>query len=186
MTDVPTCALPGCDNPVPDRNGGRLCCCAAHSTELNRQRNTLRKRQLRIDRRAAKLPLPPVPDDGIRRCRVCLKPLIQRRNEHETRFAGRKCCSHVCANRLHAERYRAPPETSATATDDESGRRVPVVPFRINPVVILPLRPASVRRYYDTKRPTPFQDDLNAIADHGSPGRPIRDAAYSPSRSTLA
>lgn len=36
-------------------------------------------------------------------------------------------------------------------------------------VVIRPPRPAPVKRYADTGRPTEFQDDLNAIADHGSP-----------------
>jgi len=54
-------------------------------------------------------------------------------------------------------------------------------------VVILPARPAPVKRYRDTSRPTPFQDDINAMLDHGSPGPlPMMLSYYAPSRSALA
>lgn len=52
-------------------------------------------------------------------------------------------------------------------------RLLPPARFRLSfdpAVVIQPARPAPVKRY-TTGVPTPFQDDLNAIADHGSPGR---------------
>lgn len=45
----------------------------------------------------------------------------------------------------------------------------PVVPLRWNPqIVIGPARPAPVRFYSDSGLPTPFQDDLGAMEDHGS------------------
>lgn len=68
----------------------------------------------------------------------------------------------------------------------DSARQIPE-PLRcglaIDPaVVIRPPRPAPVKRYSNGV-PTPFQDDLNAIADHGSPGKvpapPIAQARQS-------
>lgn len=54
-------------------------------------------------------------------------------------------------------------------------------------VVILPDRPAAPRRYPDGS-PARYWDDLNARADHGSPGMPPRadDAWRSPTVTALA
>lgn len=53
-------------------------------------------------------------------------------------------------------------------------------------VVIRPPRPAPVKRY-TSGEPTPFQDDLDAIADHGSPERlPSRPPSFVWAASTLA
>lgn len=42
-------------------------------------------------------------------------------------------------------------------------------------IIIRPDRPAPTKRY-TSSLPTPFQDDLSAIGDHGSPGRlPLTD-----------
>lgn len=59
--------------------------------------------------------------------------------------------------------------------EEAEERRQQVVRPRIklgydSSVVIRPPRPAPVKRYRDTGRPCEFQDDLNALADHGSRG----------------
>jgi hypothetical protein len=71
-------------------------------------------------------------------------------------------------------------------------RQAPLAPPRFtltwdSRVVIAPDRPALPRRY-ENGAPALFRDDLNAMADHGSPGHLPRadDAWRSPSASALA
>lgn len=109
----------------------------------------------------------------------------------------RKCDLSGCTARLpihSANRYCGPPCRSeahrqwhAAHPAGNRGRRLggaaaiegrapasPLAALSRDPaVVIRPPRPAPVRRYRDSGQPTEFQDDLNAIADHGSPGRTI-------------
>lgn len=93
------------------------------------------------------------------------------------------------ANAERSARARAIDRPPAAAGPDmpAGDRRQPPLPRRSfvlgwdAAVVIRPPRPAPLKRYRSGPRagaPTPFQDDLNAIADHGSPGAIDREAMF--------
>ncbi len=106
-------------------------------------------------------------------------------------------CSQECANQARRlSRWRAAESARSSVIDklhpeadprqNPPGRPSFALPWD-SAIIILPDCPAPPRRY-SNGRPTPFQDDLNARADHGSPGQPRRadNAWRSPTVSALA
>lgn len=112
---------------------------------------------------------------------------------YAARYCSRACRNETIRRRdaaAHDRRSRRGgrnPQAS-TAIDPVETRQRPIRPdarLQFDPgIIIRPARPAPVRRY-TSGRPTPFQDDLNAILDYGSPGSVSR-ASFLPSRGSSA
>lgn len=157
----PLCALPGCDKPA--RPGARARYCSpAHADEARLSQLAERKRKRRtatFELRAA-APRP-------------------RRSNSPGRTAALKSAQQQKTRR---ERERELAQQQQVA---EERRQEVVRPrFRLvfDPrIVIRPGRPAPTKRYTNGV-PCEFQDDLDAIADHGSPrlAMPPPTAGYAP------
>lgn len=119
--------------------------------------------------------------------RICARPECGREIPPGRKLNALYCCRR-CQRAMHSDHRRAIGLPRVNHQSDES-RQAPLRPaWRLgwNPsVVILPLCPAPIRRYSNGV-PTPFQDDLNAIADHGSPGMPRSPGVAQARQSALA
>lgn len=154
---APRCGGEGCDNPAPPH--GRLCPDCA-----NAARRAKAGERLSYNLKGG---------SAERLCRRCGQPFVP----NDSRQLN--CCG--ARQQYQQKMGNSPP----AATLDEDGvtrqrPRRPVWRLEWHPeVVIGPPRPAPVKRFRDTGLPTPFQDDLAAIGDHGSPG-PVSRALLAP------
>ena len=120
-------------------------------------------------------PAAPLPSDVQPRCRKCGREFV--RSHHNQRYCGPECQQ----TRVRPEGYRrARPVTSAPIERESETRQAPAArpPWRLewhSEVVIGPDRPPQPGTQYFKRHadgtPCRYQDDLAAIAEHGSPGR---------------
>lgn len=107
------------------------------------------------------------------------------------RFARRHsrqvyCHSHACQQRANEiRRGRDPAKYHPVETTRQAPLTIGCPAVYDRRVVIHPPMPAPMKRY-ETGDPCLFQDDLRAIADHGSPGTLPRELAHSSYGSPLA
>lgn len=119
-----------------------------------------------------------------RRCTVCKEPLQRRAWEQASNFRVRRMCGPKCRGRFMREAHQkrlAAKGTLLRATPIEPARQKPLrlgfALVLIRSVVIAPPIPAPVK--YDVDgHPCLYQDDLTALADHGSMSMPTSAGRY--------
>lgn len=179
------CALSGCELPVRPGRSMRYCS-PEHAYKAERHRVAAAKRRARKRKRDA-----PAATPGAVACPHCGKPFVPRRFRQVYCSAG---CQQLRRNkRRQQDRRRAalglPISGKDAAAPPAEPRQQPLRPaWRLEwhaHVKIRPAHPAPPKYYrpgdvmLDGRVcdrigiPCEFRDDLNAIADHGSPGRTL-------------